>query len=326
MPRKKPETKHPVILPEKRHAPGEKLVVLIDGMNLAYRAYWAYSKLKFKTLDKVKHIGLYYGAIDLIRTWAMKNSWRLEKIVVFWDGDRDPKRKQLYPEYKGHRDKNRDPKKHKKFMKKVGILRKLLHSMGIAQAYDKRVEGDDMCYLLLKEYIAFNRIVIVSGDKDFNQFINHDISVYDPGRDRITVPALVGAHNYGLNVNQLIDFYCLTGDHTDNIKGYGGIAEVRGAQFLDRFGSIKKYLQDKKAMYPGLGDKDKLKRVFKRNNELINIKYFMEKHYPNRVVKYFRKDKYPPFNHAKYLEYCTRFGLKTMRTEKYINIIKSWHE
>jgi 5'-3' exonuclease len=329
MPRRSPRTKVPkrvpVILPAKRHEPGEKVVVLVDGMNLAYRAYWAYSKLKYKTLDKTLDIGLYYGALDLIRTWLMRNGWRLDKLIIFWDGRRDPKRMKIYPGYKSKRDGKRDSRKHGKFMRKVKKLRSFFNSMGIAQALDPRVEGDDMCYLLIKEYIAFNRIVIISGDRDFDQLVNHDVSVYDPGKDRITVPGLVGAHNYGLNINQLVDFKCLAGDHSDTIPGYGGIAEVRGAAFLEKFGSIQKYLADKKAEFPGLADKEKLAKVYKKNRLLMDIKYFMEKFYSNRKVRYYRDQKYPEFNEQKYLDYCSKWGLKTFRTDKYINQLKAWH-
>ena len=326
MPRKnqKTETREKAILPAKRHEVGGKAVILVDGMNLAHRAYWAYRKLKHKTLEKVIDVSIYYGMVAMLKTWLQRNNWQPEKLVIFWDGDLHPERLKSYPDYKKKRHDKRDKRKHSKFMKKVARVQRLFYFMGVAQAWDTQVEGDDMCYLLVKEYIAFNRIIIISGDRDFDQLVNHDVTVFDPGRDRITVPGLVGAHNYGLNVNQLVDLKCLLGDHSDNISGFRGIGESKAPAFLKKYGSIQKYLDDEDALYTGLTDKDKLAQVYKRNRKLMDLRFFNEKYHGKKEVNWYRGDKYPQFKEAKYQNFCMRFGLKTFLSKPLIEIIKSW--
>lgn len=327
MARKKQQTKprEKAFLPAKRHEPGTRPVILVDGMNLAYRAFWAYRKLKYKTLDKIIDVSIYYGMVEMLKSWLTRNGWNPEKLIIFWDGDRHPERLRSYPEYKAKRDRKRDSKKHKRFLAKVDKVRKLFHYMGVAQAWDKEVEGDDMCYLLVKEYIVFNRILIISGDRDFDQLVNNDVSVFDPGRDRVTVPGLVGAHNYGLNVNQLVDLKCLLGDSSDNIKGVYGIGESKAPAFLKQFGSIQKYLDDEDALYTGMTNKEKLAKVYKRNKKLMDLRFFNEKYNAEREVKYY-KGKYPTFDEEKYLNFCYKYGLKTFITKQYIKTIKGWHE
>lgn len=312
------------VLPPKRHEPGTKPVILIDGMNLAYRAHWAYRKLKYRTLEKIIDVSIYYGMVEMLKSWMHRNGWVPEKLIIFWDGDRHPERLKSYPGYKGKRDKKRDSRKHKRFLRRVDKVRKMFYYLGVAQAWDKEVEGDDMCYLLVKEYVKFNRIVIISGDRDFDQLVNYDVTVFDPGKDRITVPALVGAHNYGLNVNQLVDLKCLLGDTSDCIQGFRGIGESKAPAFLKQFGSIQKYLDDEDAMYTGLTDKEKLAKVYKRNRKLMDLKYFNEKYNKHRPVKYYKDNKYPQFNEEKFLDFCGRYGLKTFRTIQYLNALKQW--
>jgi 5'-3' exonuclease len=323
MARKRQETKTlKAVLPPKRHEPGQKMVLLIDGMNMAYRARYAYERIKLKRDDKVIPLCLYFGIPDLIRSWIRKESMRTSKIVVFWDGDRHPERMKTCPEYKGQRKK--DKKQHAKFLKMVSKAQKLLHYMGIAQAIDPEMEGDDMCYHLVKEYIVFNKIRIISGDKDFRQLVNNDVDVYDPRNGAVYTPALIGPSHYGLNVNQLVDFFCLTGDDSDNIKGYHGIGESKATAFLNKYGSIKAYLNSDD-YHTGLSDKEKLGKIYKRNRKMIDLKYFNEKYWPDYEVKYY-KGKYPTFDEAKYIEFCERYGLRSQRTPQFIQIIKSWHE
>lgn len=326
MPRRKQktETREKAILPAKRHEPGTKPVVLVDGMNLAHRAKWAYRKLKYKNLDRVVDVSIFFGMVQMIKTWLQRNGWQPEKLIIFWDGDLHEERLKIYPDYKRKRHEKRDKKQHSKFMKKVIKVQKLFHYMGVAQAYDPKVEGDDMCYLLVKEYIAFNRIVIISGDQDFDQLVNNDVSVYDPGRDRITVPALVGAHNYGLNVNQLVDLKCLMGDTSDEITGFRGVGESKAPAFLRQFGSIQRYLDDEDAMYTGLTDKDRLRKIYKRNRKLMDLRYFNEKYNANREISWYKGKKYPTFNEVKYLDFCSKYGLRTFQTKPFMDIIKSW--
>lgn len=322
--KQKTEAREKAILPAKRHEPGTKPVVLIDGMNLAYRAFWAYRELKHRTLDRVYDVSIFFGMVQMIKTWLNRNGWQPEKLIIFWDGELHPERMRIYPDYKRKRHEKRDKTKHSKFMKKVIKVQKLFYYMGVAQAYDPSVEGDDMCYLLVKEYIAFNRIVIISGDQDFDQLVNNDVSVYDPGKDRITVPALVGAHNYGLNVNQLVDLKCLLGDHSDNISGFRGVGEQKAPAFLRQFSSIQKYLDNEDAYYTGLADKDKLRKIYKRNRKLMDLRFFNDKYHANKEIMWYKKNKYPNFNEVKYLDFCARYGLKTFSTKQHLEIIKSW--
>src|SRR5690606_3021081 len=116
--------------------------------------------------------------------------------------------------------------------------------------------------------------------------------------------------NYGLEVAQYKDYLCLIGDKSDDIPGYPGIGEKRASGLLGKFYSIKDYLNSSVDL-PGLTDKDKLRKVYLRNNKMINLRYFNEKYNKKVNITYYKNKDYPKYNEVKYKAYCLKHGLKT---------------
>lgn len=311
-------------LPSKKHEPGSKPIIVIDGMNMAYAAHYAYSRLKHRSLEgKITPVGIMFGIPAMLKGYFQNHGWSPSQVIICWDGKRSKQRLKLLPEYKAHRDiKNRTDKKN--LYRDVKRAKKLFHAMGITQAHSKFVEGDDMLYMVVKKSVLFNRVVIISGDKDFLQLVNKDVSLYNPRQDTLEVPGLVNAHHYGVHIQQMVDFFCLVGDKSDNIPGYSGIGEVRGAKFLEKFGSIKAYLDDEDAEYPGLNDKEKLREIWERNRLLMDLPLFNKTYLKNKSIRYHKGISKPEFNDEEYMAICRKYGLKTMMMEKFINTIKSW--
>src|SRR5690606_30476155 len=136
------------------------------------------------------------------------------------------------PNYKGHRDAKRDPDDRKKFEKEIKRLRKLLYRMGIPQCVHPDCEGDDMIYKVVKKEVVFAPVIIVSGDKDFIQLVNHDISVLNP-RDKFKTGTFAfSCRPEGVELPQYLDWLILVGDSSDDIKGVPGIGPKRAKDFL----------------------------------------------------------------------------------------------
>lgn len=298
------------LLPKKLDA-GSKTCLVVDGMNIAYQAFYAYSKLSHKG----KSTSILYGFINILRPVIMR--FNPEKVIVCWDGLKHPERMRLLPEYKSHREEKRDPKERKKFLKQIERTRKLLYYLGIAQCYNPEVEGDDMIYLLTKRMTKLYRVNIVSGDKDFKQLINPNVSVYNPRSKYIETLWAFSANNWGVEVPQYKDFLCLVGDKSDDIPGYPNIGEKRAAKLLGQFYTIKDYLESKIDL-PGLTDKDKLRKIYHRNNKLINLAYFNRKFNKHAKILYYRDNSDPEYNGHKYKAYCIKHGLKTSIFPKFL--------
>lgn len=303
-------------MPKRRHDTNTPLCNIIDGMGLAHAALHAYSKLSFKG----NSTAVLFGVPQMIKSSLQR--YPCKKLIVCWDGVKHPKRMELLPEYKGHRLKKRDPVERAKFEEEIRQLRKLLYTMGIPQAYDPTVEGDDMVYFVYKQMIKMYRINIISGDKDFYQLINYDCSVYNP-RTNTPFSAFGCPADFPIALYQFIDYLCLIGDDSDDIPGYRGCGPKTAQRFLKEFDSIKTYLDGNKE-FAGLTDKDKLKEIYKRNRRLIDLSLFCRKYYPeNYKFTYFKERSVPEFNEEKYRAICIKYNLKTMLYPKFMEPFKN---
>lgn len=298
-------------LPKRIHNPTDIPAVVIDGMGLAYAAYASYSKLSFKGSSTA----MIFGVPQMIKTILKR--YPTDRLIVCWDGDRNKKRLEILPGYKGHRDKKRDPNERKKFLADIEKLKKILHRLGIAQAYDKEVEGDDMVYFVAQNTVKTHRVVIVSSDKDMHQLINFDISVYNPRTNEIFTPfAFKGT--YPIELPQFVDYLCLTGDKSDDIPNYSGFGPETASKFFDKYYRVKDYLKSK-AVFAGLADKKEVEILYKRNRKLIDLPYFCKRYYPeNYQVKFYRDNQFPNYNPEKYRSLCLKFNLKTMLYPEFI--------
>lgn len=295
------------VLPAKIHDIGEKPCIIVDAMHLAYRVKFTHKNLTFKG----KGTGIMFGFLNALKTLILTE--RPGKIVICWDGFRNPKRIELLPNYKGHRVK--EPKEYERFLKQVERTKKLLHYMGITQAHNPEVEGDDMVYLITKKTMLTYPVVIYSGDKDFKQLINKDVSVLNP-REKYNNSYHTFLIDHSINIYQYIDYLCLVGDDSDDIPGYRGIGPARAKAFLQKYSSIKDYL-DSDDEYSGLLDKDKLREIWVRNRMLMDLKRFNEKYHTPKDITYYRGKSMPKQNIVKFNGYAAKYGLKTFLTETF---------
>lgn len=291
--------------PKRRHESNAPLCNIIDGMGLAHAAHHAYSKLSFKG----NSTAVLFGVPQMIKSTLQR--YPCQKLIVCWDGVKHPKRMELLPGYKEHRLKKRDPVERTKFEEEIRLLRKLLYRMGIPQAYDAAVEGDDMLYFVYKEMIKMYKLNIISGDKDFYQLINYDCQVYNP-RTNSPFSANGCPSDFPCELPQFVDYLCLVGDESDDIPGYRGCGPKTATKFLAQFESIKAYLNSNKD-FAGLNNKDKLREIYRRNRRLIDLRLFCKKYYPEDYKPlYYKGRSNPNFDEIKYRAICIKHNLKTM--------------
>jgi len=282
-------------------------VFVFDGMNLAHTAFHAYQKLTFKK----KSVSMIYGVPEIIRAFLQR--YNPQRVVVVWDGDMHPERLHLLPTYKSHRRKNQDPKARSRFIKQIMKVRKILYALGIPQVWNKDIEGDDMMYLVvqrLKKSMDNCKIRVVSGDKDMLQMVDDRVWVEAPRIDSaINTVALFKAHTSLNFPKQHIDYLCLVGDDSDDIPGYLGIGPVKAREFLDKWGSIEKFLAKKSNIHRGIKRK-RLRRLWKRNRTLIDLEYFCKKQkYTAEDITYYRDKREPLFNEERFITLCKRYGM-----------------
>jgi DNA polymerase-1 len=279
-------------------------------MNIAYQAFYAYNKLSYK--GKPTHI--IFGFPQILK--GLINQYRPEKVVVCWEGERHPERLKACPGYKGHRADR--PKSMSKAIKRTQIL---LKNLGIAQAYNPNMEGDDMIYWVTKKYQGLYKIVIASGDKDMHQLINHDITVFCPRR-KLPFTPFAFLPDHGCEMFQYVDYLCLVGDKSDDIPGYRGIGPVRASAFFTRFKSIKEYLNNPNAEFSGISDKELLEEIYTRNKIMIDLEHFNTKFHSKKDVTFYKNKLNPAFKEDRVRAFCVKYNLRTFLTDTFLGTFK----
>lgn len=295
-----------------------KTILVIDGNNMAYRAFYKFSQLS--TMGG-KNTSIVYGIPFILKSLIEK--WSPDMVIAVFDGSRSKYRLKLLPEYKGTRGNKLDFDREDFLRQKGEVINGLRH-MGIPVVLDPKEEADDMIYLVRRTLLKQgpnNTIIVVSSDKDFNQLAtDKNTVIFNPSSgEKITKYNCKKIRGY--EPGQLVDYLTLTGDSSDNIPGMPGIGEKRATGFLDKYGSIKAYLNGdtEEKMFP----KKELKAVWKRNRELISLSRFYVKHMTNKRVAWFKNDPFPKFDLSGYRTYCIENQLTSFNEASFMQVYKS---
>ena len=239
-------------------------LLIIDGDNMCYRAYYKFNSLSGGGIPS----GLVYGVSTMVK--KLINQFDKPTIIPVFDSGRSKFRLNLLPDYK-KREKSLDFDQESFSSQKEDSIQ-LLRALGLSVIKKSGYEADDLIYavsLLLRD--KYDRVIIVSSDKDFNQLISEKVLVWNPSKEALlTVKNL--KRRFGVEAYQVVDYLTLLGDSSDKIPGYRGMGEKRIADFFNRFTSIAEYLKSKEVIK--ILDKEKLEAVRKLNKQLISLRYF----------------------------------------------------
>jgi len=225
------------------------MVLLIDGSNMAYRAFYGMPSLTRQS-DGLP-TGAIYGfsktLFKLMEDFAESSA----TLEVFWDRGAAA-REDLQSEYKANR-KPTPPEmvQQMPYLEKVAIL------MGLTTWLEDGMEADDLIGSRAKELEAKGEeVLIVSADKDFAQLVNEKVSLYTP-------PPTVSPKNtwkwytpkeviekFGVQPSQIADYLALMGDSSDNIMGLEGVGPKTAAKWLTKYGDIEGILNNSGKLAP----------------------------------------------------------------------------
>jgi DNA polymerase-1 len=210
-----------------------KRLVLIDGMSVFYRGYYAMPGL---SLPDGTPTGGVYGfasiAIEVIK--------KLEPdyVAVAWDKSKTAtsKRKEIYADYKAGRTRPPDD-----FFAQIPLLHELLESFGWPLIEIDDYEADDIIGTISLAASEKNiETAIVSGDYDMMQLLSKHTSVYinKKGSDMMRFSEPEFEEKYGVKLAQFVDYKALVGDSSDNIPGVRGIGPKAAQNLLAEYGTL----------------------------------------------------------------------------------------
>jgi len=212
------------------------MVFLVDGSNIAFRAYYAMP-------DLTRADGFPTGALHgWVRTlWYLNDARPGSRLVVAFDLGEDERRKQLLPTYKAQRSDCPEA-----LVRQFPVLRELAAALGAVVLEEQGVEADDLVASAAAQLAAAGEeVAIVSADKDFGQCVGGTVTQWLPpptAQPKLGWRVLDAAgvqEKTGVRPDQIADYLALIGDTVDNIPGLDGVGPKTAAGWLSRYGNLE---------------------------------------------------------------------------------------
>jgi DNA polymerase I len=217
---------------------------LVDGNNLAYRAFFALPE-ELATTEGFPTNAL-LGFTNML--FKLLSDYRPKGVAVAWD-TRAVHRHELSEDYKSDRRPMPDL-----LGEQFPYFRPIVEAFGYRNLEFEGWEADDVIATLATRADEQGiRTVVVSTDRDAFQLVTDnvvlmmtprgvaDVNVYTP--DRVEA-------RYGIRPDQIPDFIGLKGDTSDNIPGVPGIGDKTAGQLIAQYGSVEEVLEHADELSP----------------------------------------------------------------------------
>ncbi|HUR40490.1 MAG TPA: DNA polymerase I [Verrucomicrobiae bacterium] len=212
-----------------------KPLILIDGSNWLYRAYFGLSQANLRNAQG-EPTGMVLGFANMIR--KLLKDYAPERIGVVFDPPGETFRNTLYAEYKATRDETPED-----LSSQFPHVKDWIAYMGLPTVTLPNEEADDVIGSLVSQ--ARERgipVLIVTGDKDMAQLVDERVQLLDTMKSRTLGPAEV-KEKFGVMPAQITEYLALIGDTSDNIPGVKGVGPKTAVKLLEEFGSLDALLQ-----------------------------------------------------------------------------------
>ncbi|MCJ2014245.1 DNA polymerase I [Methylobacterium sp. J-076] len=237
----------------KQVGPGDQ-VILVDGSSFIFRAYFQSINQDQKYNSRPSD-GLPTGAVRLFCTKIAQflqdgaAGTMPTHLGIVFDKSEGSFRKEMFPDYKGHRPDAPDDLK-----RQMPLMRDAVRAFGLHAVELERYEADDLIATYARQAEARGAgVIIVSSDKDLMQLVGPLVRFYDfesgakgkPGyrpERNLDVDAIIAKWE-GLRPNQIGDALALIGDTSDNVPGVPGIGLKTAAALIKEFGSLDALLE-----------------------------------------------------------------------------------
>jgi DNA polymerase I len=220
---------------------------LVDGNNLAYRAYFALPE-ELQTTDGQPTNAL-LGFTNML--FKLLSDYRPRGVAVAWD-TRPTHRTEIAETYKEGRRPMPDL-----LREQFPHFRPIVEAFGYQNLEFEGWEADDVIATLATQADeAGIRTCVVSTDRDAFQLCSDnvclmmtprgvaDVHVYTPERVEL---------RYGVRPDQVPDFIGLKGDTSDNIPGIPGIGDKTAGQLVAQYGSLEEVIMHADELSPARG-------------------------------------------------------------------------
>lgn len=224
--------------------PKSPRLFLVDGYALIYRAFFALISRPLTT-SRGENTSAAWGIANFLQ--RLLSTHRPEYLGWVHDSGLSF-RHERYPAYKATREKLSE-ELQSDFDRGMDRVAALLAAYGIPIIALEGYEADDVIGTLVRKSVeAGMNVVVISGDKDFQQLVRPGVWLLNPGRGG---PASVeehwvgvenGAERLGVPPSFVTDYLSLVGDSSDNVPGVKGIGDKTACELVAQFGHLEEIL------------------------------------------------------------------------------------
>jgi DNA polymerase I len=224
--------------------PPSPRLFLIDGYALIYRAFFALISRPLTTA-RGENTSAAWGVVNFLQRLLATHQpeylgWVHDSGLSF--------RHERYPDYKATREKLTE-ELQSDFDTGMERICQLLEAYRIPILSLKGYEADDVIGTLARQCVeAGVNVVIVSGDKDFQQLVQPRVWLLNPGRggpasvEEQWVSVENGSERLGVPPAHVTDYLALVGDTSDNVPGVKGIGDKTACELVRDHGDLEAIL------------------------------------------------------------------------------------
>lgn len=211
--------------------PDARSLQIVDSFNLGFR--WMHS-------GAVDFLDEYVKTVD-----SLKQSFKMEKVIIARDMGSSSYRKNLYPEYKANRKEKQltqtveEKEKFEIFFKEMQRIYEFYEEEGNYPVIGfQGVEADDIAaYITLKKKkYNIGKIKLISTDRDWCLLLAEGIERFSyVTKKEYSLDNWL--EHYDHSHEDYISIKCLMGDSGDNVPGIPGVGPKKAAALVQTYGS-----------------------------------------------------------------------------------------
>ena len=236
-------------------------VILIDGNNIAYRAFYAIP-------DNIStSSGIITNAVLGFTNMLLKliEEQHPDTIVCAFDSKIPTFRHKIFDRYKINRKKMPT-----ELSIQFPLIKEVLDAFNIIYLEKDGFEADDILAGIVNSIKdEFNQIIIVTGDKDILQLVSGNIKVMAIKKgitDTVIFDRLKVEEKFGVKPENMKDLLALMGDNSDNIPGIPGIGPKTARLLVKKYGCLEE-------IYKNINKEDnpRLRELLTNNKNLAEL-------------------------------------------------------
>ncbi|PIU28104.1 MAG: hypothetical protein COT09_06355, partial [Candidatus Hydromicrobium americanum] len=236
-------------------------VILIDGNNIAYRAFYAIP-------DSIStSSGIITNAVLGFTNMLLKliEEQHPDTIVCAFDSKIPTFRHKIFDRYKINRKKMPT-----ELSSQFPLIKEVLDAFNIIYLEKDGFEADDILAGIVNSIKdEFNQIIIVTGDKDILQLVSGNIKVMAIKKgitDTVIFDRLKVEEKFGVKPENMKDLLALMGDNSDNIPGVPGIGPKTARLLVKKYGCLEEIYKNINKV-----DNPRLRELLTNNKNLAEL-------------------------------------------------------